>query len=132
MPHGIWLLKKSFDYYINQSKWLVKNIIQKCQNRTSQKIHGLVTMDRVKMTKKFFWCLSRMGPFLPKILVKKKRIIVVNAFKGNISNCGVQFMQHNNMTICYLVNHDVTTKHNTQINSKLKTRKIKKKTFIWT
>ncbi len=48
----------------------------------------------------------------------------MNAFKGQISNCGVQFIEHNNRMICFLVSHDVTTKHNTQINSKFKVIKI--------
>ncbi len=53
-----------------------------------------------------------------------------NALKGHIFDCGIQFIQHNNKTICSFVNHDVTTKHNTQINAKIKTKKIKKKTFF--
>ncbi len=55
----------------------------------------------------------------------------MNAFKGQISNCGVQFIQHNNRTICFFVRHDVTIKHNTQINSILKIKKIKKKTLFF-
>jgi hypothetical protein len=39
-------------------------------------------------------------------------------------------MNHNNKMICSFVNHDVTTKHNTQINAKIKTKKLKKKTFF--
>ncbi len=48
--NGVWPIKKSFDYYIDESKWLVKSTSQKCQFKLGQKVHGPVTMDRFKTT----------------------------------------------------------------------------------
>jgi hypothetical protein len=54
----------------------IKMINKKCQLRPGKKVHGLVTMHKYKTTcpkwlKGFFLCLSKMGLFLPKFLIKK-------------------------------------------------------------
>jgi hypothetical protein len=51
---------------------------KKYQLRLGQKVHGpihngQVQNDLSKMTKRFFWCLSKMGLFLPKFIVKNIR-----------------------------------------------------------
>ncbi len=52
---------------------------QKCQSKPGQKVHSLIIMDKFKMTERFFLCLSKMGLFLLKFLVKKLKILVVSS-----------------------------------------------------
>lgn len=65
-------------------------------------------------------CHIRMQIRIKGNLFKISIPVQYNALKSHIFDCGVQFIQHNNRRIYSLVNHDVTTKHNTQINAKFK------------
>jgi hypothetical protein len=72
--NGVWLVKKSFDCYIYQSKVLVEITSQKCQPRPNKKVHGPITMDKFKTTcskslRGFFLRLPKMGLFNKKIVV---------------------------------------------------------------
>jgi hypothetical protein len=41
--------------------------------------NGQVQNDQSKTTRRYFFRMSKMGPFLPKFLIKKKGILVVHS-----------------------------------------------------
>ncbi len=79
MPNqnGVWLIKKSFDYYVDKSKVLIKMTSQKCQPRHGQKVHGPITMDMFKTIcpkwLRGFFMPVQNEYFSPKFIVKKIR-----------------------------------------------------------